>query len=103
MSAFRLTDGGAIDRAKPVTFTFDGQSVQGFAGDSVASALLASNIRIVGRSFKYHRPRGLWGFGSEEPNALVDVSGPVSGTINNRATVVDAIDGLKVRSTSGRR
>jgi len=100
MGAYRLDQGGTIDRSKPLTFTFDGQAVQGFAGDTVASALLASNIRIVARSFKYHRPRGLWGHGSEEPNALVDVSGPVSSSPNNRATVVDAVDGLKVRSVN---
>jgi sarcosine oxidase subunit alpha len=100
MTAYRLTTGGAIDRSKPVTFTFDGQTVGGFAGDTVASALLASNIRVVARSFKYHRPRGLWGFGSEEPNALVDISGPVSGSVNSRATVIDAIEGLKVRSVN---
>ncbi|CAN7506633.1 2Fe-2S iron-sulfur cluster-binding protein [Rhizobium sp. LjRoot254] len=100
MGAYRLDQGGAIDRSKPLSFTFDGQSVQGFAGDTVASALLASNIRIVARSFKYHRPRGLWGHGSEEPNALIDVSGPVSSSPNNRATVVDAVDGLKVRSVN---
>ncbi|MDB5554266.1 MAG: sarcosine oxidase, alpha subunit family, partial [Rhizobium sp.] len=100
MGAYRLDQGGAIDRSKPLSFTFDGQPVQGFAGDTVASALLASNIRIVARSFKYHRPRGLWGNGSEEPNALIDVSGPVSSSPNNRATVVDAVDGLKVRSVN---
>ena len=100
MGAYRLTEGGAIDRSKPLSFTFDGQAVQGFAGDTVASALLASNIRIVARSFKYHRPRGLWGHGSEEPNALIDVSGPISSSPNNRATVVDAMDGLKVRSVN---
>jgi len=100
MTAYRLPEGGAIDRSRPLIFTFDGQTVKGFAGDSVASALLANDIRLVGRSFKYHRPRGLWGFGSEEPNALVDISGPVSGSANNRATVVDAVDGLKVRSAN---
>lgn len=100
MTAYRLPTGGNIDRSKPLTFTFDGQAVQGFAGDTVASALLANNIKLVGRSFKYHRPRGLWGFGSEEPNALIDISGPVSGSANDRATVVDLVDGLKIRSAN---
>jgi sarcosine oxidase subunit alpha len=100
MTAYRLPAGGAIDRSRPVTFTFDGQTVQGFAGDTVASALIANNIRIVARSFKYHRPRGLWGFGSEEPNALIDISGPVAGSVNNRATVIEAVDGLKARSVN---
>jgi len=86
MTAYRLPIGGMIDRSKPLSFTFDGQAVTGFPGDTVASALLANDIRLVGRSFKYHRPRGLWGFGSEEPNALIDISGPVSGSANNRAT-----------------
>jgi sarcosine oxidase subunit alpha len=100
MSAFRLTEGGVIDRTKPLTFTFDGVRVAGFEGDTVASALIASNIRIVGRSFKYHRPRGIWGFGSEEPNALIDVSGAGPDSPNNRATVVEAGGGLKVRSVN---
>lgn len=100
MSAFRLTKGGTIDRSKPLTFTFDGKAVAGFEGDTVASALIAGNIKIVGRSFKYHRPRGIWGFGSEEPNALIDLSGSASGSPNNRATVVAAQNGLVVRSVN---
>ncbi|MBL0370620.1 sarcosine oxidase subunit alpha family protein [Rhizobium sp. KVB221] len=102
MSAFRLTEGGKIDRSRPLTFTFDGQIVHGFEGDTVASALIASDIRIVGRSFKYHRPRGIWGHGSEEPNALVDVSGTVSASPNDRATVVTAKQGLIVRSVNNK-
>ncbi|TIU29027.1 MAG: hypothetical protein E5W38_22295, partial [Mesorhizobium sp.] len=69
MSASRLANGGSdIDRARPLTFTFDGRRVEGFAGDTIASALLASGQAVVGRSFKYHRPRGIWGSGVEEPN-----------------------------------
>ena len=71
MSSYRLETGGRIDRAAPLRFRFDGQSYQGFAGDSLASALLANGVVLLGRSFKYHRPRGLLGTGSEEPNALV--------------------------------
>ncbi|RUW02212.1 2Fe-2S iron-sulfur cluster-binding protein, partial [Mesorhizobium sp. M1A.F.Ca.IN.020.03.1.1] len=68
MSASRLANGGCdIDRARPLSFTFDGTRVDGFAGDTIASALLASGRAIVGRSFKYHRPRGIWGSGVEEP------------------------------------
>ena len=55
----RAADGGRIDRARPLTFTFDGKSYQGYEGDTLASALLANNIHLVGRSFKYHRPRGI--------------------------------------------
>src|SRR5688572_33324225 len=68
----RLSHGGAIDRTKPLRFTFDGKPYEGFAGDTVASALLADGVRIVGRSFKYHRPRGIYTAGPEEPNAILD-------------------------------
>ncbi len=71
---FRLSEGGSrIDRAQRVTFSFDGKDVQGFAGDTLASAVLASGQKIFGRSFKYHRPRGIVGLGSEEMNALIGV------------------------------
>ena len=65
--------GGLINRNNPRTFEFNGQSMQGFEGDTLASALLANDIRLVGRSFKYHRPRGMLSAGSEEPNALVEL------------------------------
>jgi sarcosine oxidase subunit alpha len=100
MTAYRLPAGGIVDRDRPIRFTFDGRTVEGFAGDTIASALLASGIRLVGRSFKYHRPRGIWGAGSEEPNALVDVTGAEATTINNRATVIAARDGLVARSVN---
>ena len=67
----RLASGGLIDRAQPHCFTFDGKGFGGFAGDTLASALLANDVKLVGRSFKYHRPRGIVGSGTEEPNALV--------------------------------
>jgi NADPH-dependent 2,4-dienoyl-CoA reductase/sulfur reductase-like enzyme len=73
--AYRLPSGGRIDRARPLRFTFDGKSYQGFHGDTLASALLANDVRLVGRSFKYHRPRGILSAGSEEPNALVELRG----------------------------
>ena len=60
-----------IDQNAPVNFTFDGRKYRGFAGDTLASALLANNVHLVGRSFKYHRPRGIMAAGSEEPNALI--------------------------------
>ncbi|MET7244003.1 sarcosine oxidase subunit alpha family protein [Methylobacterium sp. EM32] len=96
---FRLSRGGRIDRARPVRFTFNGRKVAGFHGDSVASALLANGIHLVGRSFKYHRPRGILSHGSDEPSALLSVDrGPGRIDPNNRASVVEARDGLKTLS-----
>lgn len=98
MSAERLPSGGsAIDRSKPVSFSFDGRSIQGFAGDTIASALLAAGVSLVGRSFKYHRPRGVWGLGVEEPNALVDVAGSLPNTL---ATTQPIREGLAARSVN---
>ena len=99
MSGFRLEAGGRIDRSQPVTFSFDGKTYTGFAGDSLASALLANGVMLFGRSFKYHRPRGLVAAGSEEPNALISVDrGPGRFTPNLRATGVEIHDGLKAFS-----
>ncbi len=72
--AFRLPAGGIIDRAAPRAFTHDGVPFAGYAGDTLASALLANGIHLVGRSFKYHRPRGIVSAGAEEPNALVQLA-----------------------------
>ncbi len=95
MSGYRLDSGGRIDRSRTVSFSFDGKDYQGFAGDSLASALLANGVMLFGRSFKYHRPRGLMAAGSEEPNALVSVHrGPGRFTPNLRATGVEIHDGL---------
>jgi len=69
----RVANKGHIDRNQQVHFRFDGQHYQGFAGDTLASALLASGVNLMGRSFKYHRPRGVLTAGSEEPNALVTI------------------------------
>ncbi|HEX3576065.1 MAG TPA: sarcosine oxidase subunit alpha family protein [Rhodopila sp.] len=96
---FRSTEGGRIDRNQPLRFTFDGRSYEGFAGDTLASALLANDVCIVGRSFKYHRPRGILSAGSEEPNALVTIDrGGGRITPNQRATQVELYDGLAARS-----
>ncbi len=101
MSPSRLDQGGSeIERSRPLSFSFDGRRIEGFAGDTIASALLASGQRIVGRSFKYHRPRGIWGAGVEEPNALVDVEGANGRIPNTRATTEPALDGLTVRSVN---
>ncbi len=86
--------GRLIDRTKPVKFKFDGKSISGFAGDTVASAVMASGQRLFGRSFKYHRPRGLIGLGSEEPNALIGVGQGDRHEPNLRATQVEAYDGM---------
>ena len=99
MSGFRLGNGGRIDRSRIVTFSFDGKIYQGFKGDTLASALLANGVMLFGRSFKYHRPRGIMAAGSEEPNALVSVDrGPGRFTPNLRATNIELHDGLKAVS-----
>ncbi|MGE0502273.1 MAG: 2Fe-2S iron-sulfur cluster-binding protein [Rhizobiaceae bacterium] len=95
MTARRIQTGGS-----PLRFTFDGRPLEGRAGDTVASALIAAGVRIVGRSFKYHRPRGVWGAGSEEPNALVDVTLAGRTTPNVRATTEMLADGMVVRSVN---
>ena len=92
---YRLSEGGSrIDRAKPVTFSFDGKSLSGFAGDTVASAVMASGQKLFGRSFKYHRPRGVVGLGAEEMNALVGVGIGARHEPNLRATQVELYSGL---------
>jgi len=97
--AFRVAGGALIDRTRPVSFTFDGVAYGGYEGDTLASALLANGVRLVGRSYKYHRPRGILAAGPEEPNALVSVSrGPGRFTPNLRATEVELYDGLAATS-----
>ncbi|QOF75433.1 sarcosine oxidase subunit alpha (plasmid) [Aminobacter sp. SR38] len=99
MTIYRISAKGRIDRHKPVRFTFNGTSYAGFAGDTLASALLANGVHLVGRSFKYHRPRGILSAGSEEPNALVGADrGPGRFEPNNRATVLEVFDGLNTTS-----
>ncbi len=95
---FRLAAGGRIDRGRPVSFSFDGRKLQGFAGDSVASALLANGIHLVGRSFKYHRPRGIVTAGIEEPNALIQVGRDPATEPNVKATVCELVEGLEAQS-----
>ena len=99
MSAFRTTIGSRIDRSRPFRFTFDGRELSGFAGDTLASALLANGVHLVGRSFKYHRPRGILSSGAEEPNALVSVDrGEGREAPNLRATQVELFEGLNAIS-----
>jgi sarcosine oxidase subunit alpha len=96
---FRIPGRGRVDPTRLVQFTFDGRPVNGCLGDTVASALLANGIHLMGRSFKYHRPRGLVSAGSEEPNALVGTSrGPGRFEPNTRATMQEIWDGLTVES-----
>jgi heterotetrameric sarcosine oxidase alpha subunit len=94
----RLAGAGLIDRSRPLSFRFDGRRYTGYGGDTLASALLAADVRLVGRSFKYHRPRGVLTAGSEEPNALVELRGGARREANTRATVAELFDGLDARS-----
>ena len=95
----RMAAGGdALDRTQRLRFTFDGQAHEGFAGDTVASALLANGVRIVGRSFKYHRPRGVFTAGPEEPNAILDLRHGARHDPNARATLEPLADGMALCS-----
>ncbi len=99
MSGRRLAQGGRIDRRREIRFTFDGKAYTGFAGDTLASALLANGVRVLGRSFKYHRPRGVLSAGSEEPSALVAlIRDGARRTPNVRATDVEVYEGLVAES-----
>ena len=94
----RLAEGGRIDRDRPLAFDFDGRRYQGFAGDTLASALLANDVHLVGRSFKYHRPRGILSAGAEEPNALVQLRTGARTEPNVRATQAELFAGLSAES-----
>ena len=93
----RVDGKGLIDRTTSLSFRFDGNTYRGFAGDTLASALLANDVRMVGRSFKYHRPRGILTAGSEEPNALVTIGKGAATDPNVRATVQEVYEGLEAR------
>lgn len=94
----RIATGGQIDRSRTHSFTFDGVAYQGHPGDTLASALLANGVRLMGRSFKYHRPRGPLTAGSEEPNALVELREGARQEPNTRATTTELFDGLFAKS-----
>jgi len=96
--ANRLAEGGLIDRSAPLNFTFDGKAMTGYAGDTLASALVANGVKLVGRSFKYHRPRGILTAGSEEPNALVELRSGARREANTRATTTELYHGLEALS-----
>lgn len=95
---FRLVRGGIVDRSSSLPFTFDGVHYEGLAGDTLASALLANGVRLVGRSFKYHRPRGIMTAGVDEPNALVELRNGVRREPNTKATTAELYAGLFARS-----
>ncbi|KXJ31097.1 sarcosine oxidase subunit alpha [Pseudomonas sp. HUK17] len=98
----RLTQGGRLDRSQAITFTFNGQTYQGFKGDTLASALLANGVDVIGRSFKYSRPRGIVAAGAEEPNAIMQIGATEATQVPNvRATQQALYQGLVAASTNG--
>src|SRR5260221_6397026 len=94
MAGFRLGKGGLSDRSSNLHFTFDGTAYSGQQGDTLASALIANGVHLMGRSFKYHRPRGVIAAGAAEPNALVELREGGRREANTRATVIELFDGL---------
>ncbi len=98
VQARRLPAGGRINRDQPIRFSFNGIAYQGFEGDTLASALLANNVNVVARSFKYARPRGIVGHGAEEPNAIVQLGHGAQTVPNLRATQIELYAGLQARS-----
>ena len=98
MSHSNRISGGLIDRTKELRFTFNGHRYRGYEGDTLASALIANGQKLIGRSFKYHRPRGIFSAGSEEPNALVKLRKGAHTEPNTRATVTELFDGLDASS-----
>ncbi|MYJ94385.1 MAG: sarcosine oxidase subunit alpha family protein [Proteobacteria bacterium] len=101
MQPNRLQRGGRIDRTRPLTFSFDGEVCEGFAGDTLASALIANGVSLVGRSFKLRRPRGIVGSGAEEPNAIMQVGRGADAQPNLLATQVELHEGLIAGTTKG--
>src|SRR3954462_5264436 len=95
---FRLPTGGLIERGWVLAFRFDGREYQGYPGDTLASALLANGVRLVARSFKYHRPRGIMTAGIEEPSALVRLETGAFAEPNRRPTDILLYDGLRPES-----
>ena len=102
MAEVNRLEGGLIDRSRTLRFTFNDKRFQGHPGDTLASALLANGQRLVGRSFKYHRPRGIFTAGSEEPNALVELGRGARLEPNSRATVAELFEGLSANSQNHR-
>ena len=97
---FRTRQGGRVDRAREIQFTFNGKSYTGLAGDTLCSALLANGVHLIGRSWKYHRPRGVMSAGSEEPNAIFQVEKGDRTIPNARGTQVELYDNLDASSVN---
>jgi sarcosine oxidase, subunit alpha len=93
--------GSSLDLSRPVRFSFDGKDFSGYAGDTLASALLANGVRTMSRSFKFHRPRGVFTCGIEEPNAFVQIRRGARSTPSARATLTDLVEGLETYSNRG--
>ena len=98
MNGRNRLEGGLVNRSAELSFRFDGKSLEGYGGDTLASALLANGVRLMGRSFKYHRPRGVLSAGAEEPNAIVALREGAFTEPNTRATTAELFDGLVARS-----
>ena len=94
----RICEGGLVDRTNTLRFSFEREALTGHPGDTLASALLANGVKLVGRSFKYHRPRGILTAGSEEPNALVELRNGARREPNTRATTIELYEGLDAAS-----
>ena len=98
MSQINRIKGGLVNQKKSISFTFNGHILTGYEGDTLASALLANNKKLVGRSFKYHRPRGIVTAGSEEPNAIMEIGNGPYKDPNTRATITELYNGLEANS-----
>ena len=98
---YRLPSGGLIDRARTISFTFNGRTLNGHPGDTLASALMANGVNLIGRSFKYHRPRGFYGVGLEDPNSMLAIRDAYSYEPALRAGQVHLCEGLEAHSVTG--
>ena len=97
---FRNPTGGQIDRKKIISFSFNGQKLNGYEGDTLASALIANGIHLTSRSFKYHRPRGIFSSGPEEPNAYLQIKAGKFEEPNVAASLIEIFNGLEVKSSN---
>jgi len=96
----RISTSGRTDPSKILNFTFNGKAYQGIAGDTLASALLANGVNVVGRSFKYSRPRGIVGHGMEEPNGIIQLGSGAATVPNLKVTQVELYEGLEARAST---
>ena len=96
--SFRLENGGLINRNKKLSFKFNGKIYYGYEGDTLASALLANGVHLIGRSFKYHRPRGFFGAGVDEPNAKLQIQLNGHSEPNLNATDIELVEGIDATS-----